>query len=50
VTKSVTHGELVADGRDGDVFEEMALEGRDLLWRGEPTTFAVHDGTSFRLD
>src|ERR1700691_1928877 len=41
--------ELIADGGDGDAFEQMPLEGRDLLLGVEMTTFAVHDGTSVQV-
>ena len=41
--------ELVADSGDGDAFEQMPLEGRDLLLGVELTTFAVHDGTSVQV-
>jgi hypothetical protein len=41
--------ELVADGGDGYAFEQMPLEGGDLLRWGEMTTFAAHDETSDRV-
>ena len=41
--------ELIADGGDGDAFEQMALEGSDPLLRRDVTTFAVHDGTSVQV-
>src|SRR5260370_1283445 len=41
--------ELIADGGDGDAFEQMPLESRDLLLGVEMTTFAVHDGTSVQI-
>src|ERR1700722_3232459 len=41
--------EAIADGGDGDAFEQMAFEGRDLFLGGEMPTFAVHDGTSVQV-
>ena len=41
--------EFIADGGDGNAFEEMPLEGRDLLLGVEMTTFVVHDGTSVQV-
>ena len=41
--------QLVAQGGDGDAFEQMPLEGGDLLLGHEMTTFAVHDETSVQV-
>ena len=37
-----SNAEFIADGGDGDFFEQVPLEGGDLLLRGGLTTFAVH--------
>ena len=42
VEESGRDAEIIADGGDGDAFEQMPLEGGDLLLRPDMTTFAVH--------